>query len=216
MLNSSQSIFSIQFKPKLVVLTLSPRNFIDTNCPLNNSDQPFKSFLGSNQYTNNFSPLTWDNPYQPIAPGTLVINASDGYVSQDNLEEYRRRYKNPSLEQFSNQMHNLDILMSYLADNKIKIVVFDLPLASANRKLLPASFWQSYNLRISQLCKKYGANRINIDEDIKAFKDNEFIDGIHLNLPGGLRLTTTIALYTANQFHLKTFEQLVSNEYKML
>jgi len=163
----------------------------------------------------NFSPLAWGDSFQHVCPGSFVINAKDGCVFNDNLQEYQRRYKHPFSPQLKLQLRCLNALLSYLAQQQIKVVVFDLPLTTSNRKLLPDSFWQFYNQQISQMCKENDADWININ-DLQTFTDKDFMDSVHLNLPGGQRLTTTLALYIANKFNRKIFAELQHNESKTL
>lgn len=112
-------------------------------------------------------------------------------------------------------MKYLDDLLKYLAQQQIKVVVFDLPLTDAYRRLLPEKFWTGYDKNVSEICQKRGADHLNIDADWKAFTNQDFMDSVHLNLPGGLKLTRPIALFAANKFHLRTFEELRGDEKKM-
>lgn len=106
-------------------------------------------------------------------------------------------------------------MLFYLKKQNIKAVVFSLPLTTKNRRLLSKNFWTFFNQQLNEISKKNEADLIDIDNDVKGFKDEEFMDDAHLNLRGGLRLSSTIALYTANKFHWKTFAQLEQRERRM-
>ena len=188
-----------------------------------------QNFLATNKYPvsyaygtrfsnsfNRLSPLTLTKQFEYICPGELTINSADGYFFSDDSKNYQKRYRNPFGSQLNQQMSSLEALLAYLQQEHIKVVVFSLPLTTSNRKLLPADFWQFYDKHIGELCKKTGADWINIDKDVKGFNDKEFMDSIHLNLIGGHRLASTLALYIANKFHWMSFAQLQDNERNML
>ena len=78
------------------------------------------------------------------------------------------------------------------------------------------SFWTLYKTEIGEICKKNNADWINIDSDVPGFNDKEFVDGVHLNLIGGHRLASTLALYIANKFHWRSFAELLNDEKKLL
>ena len=242
----SQALFSRQYKPKLVAVTLSPRDFIDSESPVPNSTEAFAFFskgdkldhgsttfrrellseknrlsgysLGvkDDSYSEGISPLLLGKPFKGICPGQVIIGSADGYAFDDNTEEYRLKYKNPFSSKLSFQMQSLESLLDYLSKQRIKVVVFGLPLTISNRKLLPEKFWFFYNGQISRICKKYDADWIDIDNDVKGFNDKEFMDGVHLNLIGGHRLASTLALYIANKFHWRSFAELLNDEKKLL
>ena len=236
----SQELFSDERKPKLVAITFSPRDFIDNCFPSATSTEAFNFFRKQsnsisldnssekvliktgepdpiyNYYSYDKSPVTLGEPFKNIRPGEIVIHSGDGYLLDNNIDEYRLRYQNPVSPRLKLQMQCFDDLLKFLAQQKIKVVVFGMPLTTANRKLLPAEFWSYYNNQISQKCKKYDADWIDIDTDVKGFNDKEFMDSVHLNLVGGHRLASTFALYIANKFHWRTFEQLQADEKKLL
>jgi hypothetical protein len=107
-------------------------------------------------------------------------------------------------------MDCLNNLLSYLAQQKIKTVVFDLPLSSTNKKLLPDNFWKYYNDRLNEICTKNDADYISADKVVLPFENNELIDGIHLNLLGGLRWSRPTAVYIANKFRSVPFQELLT------
>jgi hypothetical protein len=240
----SRALFSSKHKPKLVAIALSPRDFIDNCFPSVNSTETFAvlaKYADSTSLNNalekartekyrylpvyNYdsesdsdkkSPLILGDPFERIHPGEIVICSGDGYSFKDNTDEYLLRYKNPLSPRFQLQLNYFEALLSLLAHQQIRVVVFDLPLTSSNKNLLPANFWSAYTQQISTICKKYDADLIEIDKDVKGFSDKEFMDSIHLNLVGGHRLASTLALYIANKFHYRTFAELESHEKEML
>jgi len=230
----SRALFSKEYKPKLVAITFSPIDFIDNCFPLENYTEAFAFFskyTDSNTLRNdldkartnkyrfkqtynygfeNRSSLALGEPFERLCPGELVIRSSDGYSFKDDTKEYRQRYKNPLSPQLDKQMNCLDSLLKYLAQQHIQVVAFNFPISTDNRKLLPNKFWQYYNDRISEICRKNGADLISADRVVAPFEKNELIDGTHLNLVGGLKWSRTVAVYTANKFALKTFQELLA------
>ncbi len=245
----SRSLFSAHYKPKLVAIGISPKEFIDTSsvCP-NNSDvynffakdnalgQELKPVMTDNlsfidmlknlltnwdlairQQSNadQFCSLSWENSSQCIYPNGFMIEPTDGFVYRNNLKEYQQRYNKPFSPRLKQQLNCLDGLLNFLRQQHILATVFDLPLTEDNRKLLPTNFAQFYYDQTIAICKKNQADIIMLDADWKAFNSADFIDSAHLNLPGGLKLSRPIALFSANKFKWRTFKQLRQNETKM-
>ncbi len=248
-LASSHILFSKHFKPQLVALTFSAKDFLGANVSYVMDTEPYLFFstvravLGSqnneniaksinklleqnslrkkistssqNQEIICRSPLNLSNPFQRFCPGEVVISTNDGYSFFDNIEEYKRIYKDPLNKKLGFQLNRLQELLSYLAKEHIKVVAFNLPLTEQNRNLLPETFWSIYNNQIASICRSNGADFVNLDLDWRAFENKDFVDTAHLNLPGGLKLTRPLALFIANKFHEVDFAELRRREYKM-
>ncbi len=232
----SHALFGQRFKPRLVALTFSPRDFIDNNFPIATSTetstffskytdpsllrenlskarkQKYTAKFTHEYQTENAPALILGEPFERISAGELTISHSDNYSYRDNTDEYKQRYRNPLSPQLETQMGQFDSLLKYLAQLQIKVVAFNLPLKADNKKLLPDTFWKCYDGRISEICRKNGADYVSVDKVVLPFKDNEFIDGVHLNLAGGHRLSKTIALFIANKLGPKTFQELLARD----
>jgi len=227
----SRALFSRQYKPILVALAISPINFIDNMSPSPTSTETFAFFkkyngLGTeadlfrvrdniDSRSEYISPIVLGKPFKRICPGQVIINSADGQSFADNTEEYRVRYKNPDLPQSVSQMNSFEGLLKYLSQQRIKVVVFGMPLTTSNKQLLPQNFWSQYNQQIAGLCKKYDADWIDINSYKEGFPDSEFMDGIHLNLHGGFKLSYEIAMYVANKFHYRPWAELQKDEAKL-
>lgn len=229
----AHALFSKEYKPKLVAITFSPRDFIDNRFPSATSTEGFAFFsryidpislrndlteirtenYGIRQAHNydfeNRSSLNIGEPFERICPGEIIFCSGDDYLFKNNIEEYKQRYKNPMSLQLTTQMNYLDSLLKYLAQQHILAIAYNSPISAANRKLLPDKFWKYYDKQISEICSKNGADYISADRVVLPFEDNEFIDGIHLNLAGGLRWSRPLAVYMANKFHRITFPELL-------
>ena len=175
---TSRALFSKKYKPKLVAITFSPRDFIDNYFPSATSTEAFVFFsrytdpnslrndldkirtekYGVKQTHNgafkNRSSFTLSEPFEHIYPGEIISCSGDDYAFKNNIEEYKQRYKNPMSSQLTTQIDAFDSLLKYLAEQHIQAVAFNSPISAANRKLLPNDFWKYYNDRISESCKK--------------------------------------------------------------
>jgi hypothetical protein len=236
----SRALFSNGYKPKLVAVTFSPRDFIDSYFSDKSSTEAFAFF---SKYTNptslrndldkireekfdcksncisnsrDESALHFGKPFRRIAPEDVIIYSDDDYSYRDDTEEYKARYKNSLSPQLNMQLDCLDSLLKYLAQQHIPVVAFNLPISESNRKLLPDKFWTYYDKRISDICKRDGADYISADRVVLPFERSEFADGIHLNLIGGLRWSRPVAFYIANRFRSKPFKELLDKSNKCL
>ena len=154
-------------------------------------------------------------PFARIVPGEVTIDSNSWFFFSDNTRDYQKRYKNIYTSQFQEQLEYLDTLLSLLREQKIKVVVFIMPLTPSNRKLLPDSFWSYFIQKISTMCQKHDADWLDIDADWRAFTKEDFVDGVHLNLPGGLKLTRPIALFGAKKIGNVKFDELRRREHSM-
>jgi len=236
----SRALFSKEYKPRLVAIMFSPRDFIDNYFPSENLTEAFAFFskytdstslhsaldkIRTEQYgfkqTSNYEsgekpPLHLGKPFQRISAGDVIIYSNDSCLFKNDTAEYSLRYKNPLSQKMNRQMDCLDVLLKYLAQQHIQAIAFNCPISAANKKLLPNNFWKYYDDRISKICRKNGADYISADRVVLPFEDNEFIDGVHLNLTGGLRWSRPVAVYIANRFRWKTYQELLALANKCL
>ncbi len=195
---ASRALFSTTYKPKLVAITFSPRDFID-NCYTSKDSTEASAFFCKYAELNslrseldkariakskfkqtynygfqNKSPLALGEPFERICPGEIIIYSNNNYLFKDDTEEYRQRYKNPFSRRFTEQLSYFDSLLKYLAQQNIQVVAFNFPLLAANKKLLPDDFWKYYKDQISEICRKNGADFISADQVVLPFENNEF------------------------------------------
>ena len=249
---ASRALFSTNYKPKLAVVTLSPKDFIDKSINSPTATEPFTFFskyadLGNDSrlsydngtlrtptregidvtswrkilqttsfenynyladsvdYCPRISPLTSTRPYERICPGELVISSGDGYSFYDNTQEYKKRYRNPFSPQLNMQLHCLDALFKYLRQRNIATIAFEMPLTTANRILLPESFWKFYHKKIIEICQKNGVDYWDTRSIWDDLPKTDFCDSINLGLCGGLKMTRPIVLGASYKFHLPMY-----------
>ena len=155
---ASRALFTDHYKPKLVALALSPKEFVDSRYRSIESTESFFTFsgvkslpasleeirfkscdhrsIGDNSY-GNFCPLHFSNPFERVLPGEIAISSGDGYVVTDDTKKYRKIYGNPMSAQLKEQLNYLDALCKYLWERNIQTIAIELPLSAANHSLLP-------------------------------------------------------------------------------
>lgn len=237
----AHALFSKEYKPKLVAVTFSPSNFVNSDVSSDSQSEAFAFFSsyhnpnllrsdlnkilaeeckskknGANISCAGDSALHLGRPFQYISPTDIIIYSDDDYSFKDDTEIYRRKYKKPFSLQFKKQLKCLDTLFKYLKQLDIKVIAFNFPISAANKKILPDNFWKYYDPQISKICSLNDVDYINADRVVLPFNDNEFADGIHLNLNGGHRWSKPVAFYIANRFRLKTFKALLAMADKSL
>jgi lysophospholipase L1-like esterase len=67
-----------------------------------------------------------------------------------------------------------------------------MPTTAANRNLLPASFWQDFRSKIAAVCKENNADWYDLS-DCGLFQQSDYLDTVHLNAYGAIRLFPVLA-----------------------
>jgi len=118
---------------------------------------------------------------------TMVCPYGDPPVPYlDNLAEYRQRYAHMNARMFKNQLGYLEQLLQYGKEQKINVVLINMPLTSDNVALMPPGFYQNYLTQIQTLSAKYDSNLIDMNLP-GTFNRGYFADSAHLNGLGGMR-----------------------------
>jgi hypothetical protein len=127
-----------------------------------------------------------------VRPGQCVVlpNMPTDFI--DNSTEYAKRYRNCNPPVYRQEMQYLTEYLKYCREQKIRVLLVDMPLTELNRKLLPAVFWASYKSGINTACKQYGASYLDLSTD-SDFRINDFVDTVHLNATGGTKLVNKVA-----------------------
>jgi hypothetical protein len=216
----ARALFTKLYKPKLVVVTLSPRNFIDANRLLGTTSEPLAFFskydalrresgrflqVEKNIYSDRISSLTLGKPFDPICVGETVICPGDRYLFYDSSEDYKRRYAYPCGKQCESQLVCLDSLFRYLKEQHISAVAIELPLTFANQILLADNFWRYYKKRVAEICRKNDVDYWDTTSIWGDFSLSEFSDSVHLNIHGGLKLTRPVVLSVIYKLHLPMY-----------
>lgn len=102
-------------------------------------------------------------------------------------DEYTRRYKNISQKGIEGQTAFLKRLISVAKENKIKLVVLNMPLAPENRGTLPPGFYAQFQKEIGAVCNQPGVRFVDIGAS-NEFDHLDFWDTAHLGPSGGFKL----------------------------
>ncbi|MBX9689390.1 MAG: hypothetical protein K2X27_21955, partial [Candidatus Obscuribacterales bacterium] len=223
----SKTLFAGNKKPRLVIATIAPRDFIDNTLPSPAATDHFKFFskfvpldnLKSAAYPDFFSRLgaeidslllkqiakskiqpyaeAVNNIWAPaegsrIEPGASLVPAGVVPPRVDNSKEYIERFKNPDSANFEGEMKFFQAWLQDLKSKNIRVLVVCMPTTEANRKLLPATFWHRFRAEISSQCRKQNADLLDLS-DSGLFTQVDYLDTVHLNAYGGVRLFPVIA-----------------------
>lgn len=216
----SRALFSERLKPRLVVLGLSPRDFIDATLPAASATEPYTLLskfanLGpvDGHYYDNLSgraermfsqsiPLRQLCRAQVlpdffdcagnIRPGVCTIDPDRKMPFVDNTYEYKQRYRKPICKSLPQQFQFLNDFLASMEQQNIKTLVVGMPLMPSNRALLSPQFWSSFRAGVSNVCAQHGATWMDMSTD-ETFTANEFVDTVHTNANGGSKLAKAIA-----------------------
>lgn len=223
----SKSLFAGGKKPKLVIATIAPRDFIDSTLPFPAATDHYKFFskysdlsrLDASAYPEFFSRLGAELDRLPIKklgrfslskniessksdfdmseraciePGKALVPACAVPKAVDNSKEYIERFKNPLASNYKGEMQFFKAWLKELKADGIDVLVVCMPTTAANRQLLPEKFWQLFRSDIKTVCKNYGADLMDLS-DSGLFTQADYLDTVHLNAYGGVRLFPVIA-----------------------
>ena len=110
----------------------------------------------------------------------------------DNIEEYRRRYKQLKWDTYLTQMTFLSDLLQTARDRQTRVVVVSMPITTINRTLLSDLAWDVYKRGIKVVATSKGATFIDLEGSGK-FELADFGDTVHLHSGGGAKLLTVLA-----------------------
>jgi len=144
---------------------------------------------------------------------------------EDNVGEYRQRYKNLKLETFNGQMQFLSDILVTAKSRDIHVVLVAMPITDVNRNLLSDNIWKLYCDRLRTLAAANSESTTFFDMQASGgFKTEDFKDTLHLHSGGGAKLLdkivqvmatdkpTMAALTSNNNIALERFRQTTRQE----
>ena len=139
------------------------------------------------------------HPFE-IQPGECFFRPTTaesrgGFV--DNIEEYRKRYKDLKWDTFIAQMRFLSDIMNISEERGIEFVLVAMPITDINRQLLSDHAWVAYKESLRALARSKNATFIDMHET-GAFPLSDFGDTVHLHSGGGARLLDMLAKRLSN------------------
>ncbi|HEY9787540.1 MAG TPA: hypothetical protein V6D17_19285 [Candidatus Obscuribacterales bacterium] len=242
----SRALFNGERKPKIAIIGVAPRDFIDNKPDSPSSTEPFIFFSRyidfdstlAQAFTSPFerakTELEWrlnkiplrrfhaavariltdqgggvqrtmpanqllaalSNGAFNVRPGDIIVPFTVSDTWYDNTQEYAKRFKNPHPAHYEREMFFFEQTLKYLKSRDIKVLVVEMPTLPMNRKMLPDSFWASYIGRLKEACTKEGADFVEL-ASIAPFEKGEFVDTVHVNWHGGIKVFNYIAMTVA-------------------
>ncbi|MBS2007106.1 MAG: hypothetical protein JST01_08695 [Cyanobacteria bacterium SZAS TMP-1] len=252
----AKSLFAAHGKPALLVLTVSPRDFIDNTLPGAGATEPYR-FFSAHSDLSSYADLAYNDPWSRfthvvsselplrrfttalddfskkwseenqtasadtiggagaesgqstdsasqqvkfvmggyqgnIKPGEAVLYPTSLKVFVNNVNDYKKRYRNTHPANYEAQMTYFKNYLSFLSDQGVRVLVVGMPLTEINRKILPDDFWQEFRGRLLLSCGGAGAEWLDLS-DSPEFTVADFVDTVHLNADGGVKLAAKIA-----------------------
>lgn len=113
---------------------------------------------------------------------------------EDNISEYRKRYKTLKMETFNGQMQFLADILDTAKERQVHVVLVAMPITDINRNLLSDQSWNLYRSRLRDLASRHQDTTTFFDmQETKAFNISDFQDTVHLHSGGGAKLLDMIA-----------------------
>ena len=123
-------------------------------------------------------------PYKP----------SEKYL--DNSNEYRSRYRQFNRKLFDEQRSYLSDMMNICDKRKIKLIIVNMPVTAGNLQLMPPGFYDQYMQTVQSMSAAHSDHFIDLNNP-KVFKDDCFMDSVHLNGKGGVKFFEKLAVELA-------------------
>lgn len=130
--------------------------------------------------------------FSDVRKGTWLVPYPLVLGFQDNTKEYQSRYKRPDPPLYRDEKKYFEELLAYLHSLNIKVLVVGMPSLWTNRVLLPDTFWPEFHKYVAAVSGQYGATFLDLTADGR-FGVDDYLDTVHLNGSGGLKLFSTIA-----------------------
>ncbi len=127
-----------------------------------------------------------------IRPGQAVLYPNNLKIFVNNVGDYKKRYRNTHPANYEAQMAYFKNYLNFLSDQGVRVLVVGMPLTQQNREILPGDFWQEFRGRILLSCGSAGADWLDLS-DSPDFSVDDFVDTVHLNADGGVKLAKEIA-----------------------
>ncbi|MDX1989376.1 MAG: hypothetical protein SFV17_22000 [Candidatus Obscuribacter sp.] len=107
---------------------------------------------------------------------------------QDNVAEYRKRYKTLKMSTFTAQMQFLKDLIAIANERGTHVVLVAMPITQVNRDLLPDSSWALYKNSLREVASTGKSVTFHDMHETGKFKLSDFQDTVHLHSGGGAKL----------------------------
>jgi len=128
-----------------------------------------------------------------ITSNSLLLNPA----FRNSIEEYKGRYFWINESQLKTQMGFLKLIARLCTAHRSKLIVVNMPLTEANRKLLPSGFYDHF---VRQVGETLGSDVLFLDLAAEpGWSSDCYMDSVHLNDTGGARYNKILAETIARQ-----------------
>jgi hypothetical protein len=201
----AESLFSDLRKPKLVVLTVTPRVFLSNGlaCPGNSQ---YYRYFASNMPLGTMYDLAFPSlgsklhavvqsmmrtPVSTVAPGKYVFLPNDRQVFSDALQMYPSNFSFSSKD-CKHQIRFLEETLACLNKNKIRTIVVSMPMLKTESVSQFRLLQNGLAKEILGACETNDAEYLDITDDSR-FTKTDFLDPIHLSQNGGEKFANILA-----------------------
>lgn len=126
-----------------------------------------------------------------VLPGAFFIQPKSTLLFRDNTREYMKRFRSPHTALFENQMQFLKLTIAELKERKTQVLIVNMPLTEANKKLMPKGSYEKYLRFINSLKQENLVSVLDLNNG--SFEQSDFMDTAHMNSRGGKKLLSTLA-----------------------
>jgi hypothetical protein len=119
-----------------------------------------------------------------------------------DVETYRKLYNPPNFTMLAQQSNYLEQLLATARENRISVLVINMPLTRENTDTLDRQALAAYQDTLANLTTKYGAGFLNIGSGSADYSLKDFEDCCHLNTRGGEKLYASLVSYLDNNHEL--------------
>jgi len=139
------------------------------------------------------------NLHSEVEEGMAIIKAHQPYSFDPNYADYRRRCGSANEGMFKIQAGFLTKLVDLCKQEKIELIILNMPLTKGNVAIMPNGSYEHYLNTIQQISKGNSCVFMDLNGDPR-FVDHDFYDSAHMNSAGGKKMLDVLA--NLNCLHL--------------
>ena len=124
---------------------------------------------------------------------------------KEDAESIQRIFHKPYPETYKENLAILQHWLEFLQKNNIKTVFLFMPFPTQFCELTNGEMKRQTYLALEKLCRKYGADLIDLYGDQTAFTDADFFDWSHLNAAGAAKVTRYLNEYLMRETKREVF-----------
>ena len=128
-----------------------------------------------------------------IEPGTfLALQTVDNEAPMiDNTRDYKDRYRNPDRRLYETQFRFLNRIAKLCAQEKIKLILVQMPITETNVKILKPQLYAKYKADLSSICADKNIPLLDLCQ-FNNYNISDYRDSVHLNGYGGKKFVDNL------------------------